>query len=118
MERKGIFTKTIKKVIIVTILLTLVAGWMYYERLPDYRVYHSYAMSGDNFRDVDIDIIVYKYYHSEKLYKEIELDHNRINPTPTKLVINLYYTKNAILKGKEPYTKITIDYVNNTYVIE
>lgn len=115
---RGISTKFIMKFIITIVVLVLIAGCIYYERLPDYRLFNSYATSGDNFRDVDIDIIVYKYHHSEKLYKEIESDHNRINPMPTKLVINLYYTENAILKGREPYTKITIDYVNNTYVIE
>lgn len=83
----------------------------------DYEVFNSFILSMDNYRDVKIKVAVYKNHYSKELYKRIEEEENYINDTPTKLTIQLYYSKEDSREGREPYTTISIGYENNTYEI-
>ncbi len=101
----------------------ILLGYIYYLRLPEFHITHSYSMSytmqdGTRGRDTDLNVIVYKNRNDPELYKRIEYEHNYINGEPTELKIRLFKSKNDIIKGREPYKVITIDYINNTVEIE
>ena len=98
----------------------ILLGYIYYIRLPEFHIMHSYSTSytmqdGTRCRDTDLNVIVYKNFNDEELYKRIEYEHNRINGEPTELKIDLYKYE---IKNNEPYKTITIDYINNTVEIE
>lgn len=101
----------------------LIAGVIYYVRLPEFHIMHSYSISytmqdGTKGRDTDLNVIVYKNSNDPELYKRIKAEHNRINGEPTKLTIWLFKSENDIIKEHEPYKVITIDYINNTVEIK
>ena len=101
----------------------ILLGYIYYLRLPEFHVMHSYSMSytmqdGSRGRDTDLNVIVYKNRNDPELYKRIEYEHNHINGEPTELKIRLFKSKNDIITGREPYKVIVIDYQNNTVEIE
>lgn len=101
----------------------LILSVIHYIRLPEFHVMHSYSMSytmqdGSRGRDTDLNVIVYKNRKDPELYKRIEYEHNHINGEPTELKIRLFKSKNDIIKGREPYKVIVIDYQNNTVEIE
>ena len=98
----------------------ILLGYIYYLRLPEFHIMHSYSMSytmvgGQRCRDTDLNVIVYKNFNDDDLYKRIMEEHNRINGEPTELKIDLYKYE---IKNNEPYKTITIDYINDTVKIE
>ena len=98
----------------------ILLGYIYYLRLPEFHIMHSYSMSytmvgGQRCRDTDLNVIVYKNFNDPDLYKRVKEEHNRINGEPTELKIDLYKYE---IKNNEPYKTITIDYINNTVEIE
>ena len=101
----------------------ILLGLIKYLRLPEFHVMHSYSMSytmqdGSRGRDTDLNVIVYKNRNDPELYKRIEYEHNRINGEPTELKLRLFKSKNDIIKGREPYKVIIIDYINDTVEIK
>ena len=98
----------------------ILLGYIYYLRLPEFHIMHSYSMSytmvgGQRCRDTDLNVIVYKNFNDPDLYKRVKEEHNRINGEPTELKIDLYKYE---IKNNEPYKTITIDYLNDTVEIE
>lgn len=114
-----------KKKWILGVLCALVGafillGYIYYLRLPEFHIMHSYSMSytmvgGQRCRDTDLNVIVYKNFNDPDLYKRVKEEHNRINGEPTELKIDLYKYE---IENNEPYKTITIDYINDTVKIE
>lgn len=87
---------------------------------PEFEIVNSFSQSytmvgGQRCRDTDLNVIVYKNFDDDELYKRIEYEHNRINGEPTELKIDLYKYE---IKNNEPYKTITIDYINNSVEIE
>lgn len=106
---------------IATVLLVLYILFMiWYAPKPDYKVFNSFSMSssGGEIRDTHIKVVVYKGYFNKYVYKEIEEDHNKINGTPSKLTIDLYFSEGAIRKGKKPYRTVVFDYEEHIQYIE
>ena len=98
----------------------ILLGYIYYLRLPEFHIMHSYSMSytmvgGQRCRDTDLNVIVYKNFKDPDLYKRVKEEHNRINGEPTELKIDLYKYE---IENNEPYKTITIDYINDTVKIE
>ncbi len=98
----------------------ILLGYIYYLRLPEFHIMHSYSMSytmvgGQRCRDTDLNVIVYKNFNDPDLYKRVKEEHNRINGEPTELKIDLYKYE---IENNEPYKTITIDYINDTVKIE
>lgn len=74
-----------------------------YNEQPEFRIYNSFIQSyttkdDSERRDTEINVIVYRNYNDENLYKRIESEHNRINGQPTELKINLYKWDSDIKK--------------------
>ncbi len=94
-----------------------------YLNKPEFHIMHSYSSNytmqdGTRCRDSSLNVIVYKNRNDPELYKRIKTEHNRINGEPTELTIQLFKSKNDIIKGHEPYKVITINYINDTVEIE
>ncbi|WP_287712845.1 hypothetical protein [Blautia sp.] len=99
-----------RKVIITLLLLCLIVGICYYISLPDYHVRNSMSFSNRGTRDTELTVIVYKYWDIDDTIREIETEHNKINGTPTKLKINLYYSARLIRYGEQPFKTVIIEY--------
>lgn len=99
-----------KKVVIRGLVALYFIFFIWYWRLPEYVECHSRRMSAANYEETTIDIVVYKARYNKYLYDDIAERHNRMNGTPDKLVMKLYYTKRGMRKGKEPYRTIVYDY--------
>lgn len=83
---------------------------------PEFEIINSFSTSytmqdGSKGRDTDLNVIVYRNYNDEDLYKRVKEEHNRINGEPTELKISLY---KDFIKDNEPYRIVIIDYINNT----
>ena len=64
-----------KKLLFATIILVLLAGVLYYISLPDYLVFNSMSFSnGANFRDTELQVIVYQYWNTDEVVAEIEAE--------------------------------------------
>lgn len=96
-----------KKTILYLITFILFSGIFYYIQLPDYKEMSSNSFSTPLMKETTLNVIVYQYWQMDKLVHEIQKEHNKINGTPTTLIIRLYYSKWHILHGKEPFKIIT-----------
>ena len=94
--------------IIVGVLL-----YIWYAKLPDYEEFNSRSFSAGTTRETTMKIIVYKAHYNPYLYRMIAAKHNDINGTPTKLKLELFFSKSAIKRGKRPYRTIIFDYDNH-----
>ena len=92
-----------KKLLFVTIILTLLAGVLYYISLPDYLVFNSMSFSNGANPDTELQVIVYQCWNTNEVLQEIEAKHNQINGTPTTLKINLYHSKWSFHNGYERF---------------
>lgn len=98
-----------KKVKITTIIIGILL-FLWYTKLPDYEVINSMIVATDNTKHTTLQIVVYKAHYNPYLYQMIADRHNDINGTPTKLTLQLYFSKRAIQHGKKPYRTIVFDY--------
>ena len=74
-----------------------------YLNKPEFHIMHSYSSNytmqdGTRCRDSSLNVIVYKNRNDPELYKRIKTEHNRINGEPTELTIQLFKSKNDIIK--------------------
>lgn len=93
-----------KKLIIV--LIVYVSFFIWYARLPDYKVHNSFITSYDNYVETRLKVKVNKAFFNPYLYTDIEKEHNRINRKPDKLIIELYFFK-------WKYRTVVFDYNNH-----
>lgn len=99
-----------KKLIILFLVIQLLNGVNYYINLPDYHVLSSMSFNTPGTRDTELKVLVYKYWKSDEIIRDIEDKHNSINGTPTTLKIDLYYSKWDICHGKAPFKTALFDY--------
>ena len=99
-----------KKLIILFLVIQLLNGVNYYINLPDYHVPSSMSFNTPGTRDTELKVLVYKYWKSDEIIRDIEDKHNSINGTPATLKIDLYYSKRDICHGKAPFKTIFFDY--------
>ena len=72
-------------------ILVILTSWLYYESLPDFYIQRSFVKISDSDVETTFDVITYKMFNNTELYQEIADEHNRINGTPDKLEMNLYF---------------------------
>lgn len=72
-------------------MLIVLTGWLYYESLPSFHIHRSFVKISDTGTETTLDVITYKMFNNAELYQEIADEHNRINGTPNKLEMNLYF---------------------------
>ena len=72
-------------------ILVILTSWLYYESLPDFYIQRSFVKISDSGVETTFDVITYKMFNNTELYQEIADEHNRINGTPDKLEMNLYF---------------------------
>lgn len=102
-----------RKITALCITLCVFMIFSYYVSLPDYSVVNSISFSGENTRETEIKVVVYKYWNLNETIKSIELEHNKINGIPTSLEINLYYSRWHIKHGLEPFKTVVFHYKQN-----
>lgn len=71
------------------------------------------SFSDNNRCDTTIKVIVYKAHYNSILYELIADKHNKINGTPSKLTLNLFFSEHTIHSGKKPYRTVVFDYENH-----
>jgi putative lipase involved disintegration of autophagic bodies len=91
---------------VIIILLILIIS---YQFVPDYKIVNSRIMMSDNKRDVEINAVVYKFWNTDKIAKKIAAEHQRINPKPTFMKINIHICRTFVIKGYEPYLVVRIN---------
>lgn len=109
---KGCIMKN-KRIIKTTTIIIVILLYIWYAKLPDYQEFSSTTFSTGNRKDTTIKIIVYKAHYNPYLYHMIANRYNDLNGAPTKLKLELFFSKNAILRGKKPYRTIIFDYGNH-----
>ncbi len=72
-------------------ILVILTSWLYYESLPNFHIHRSFVKISDSGTETTLDVITYKMFNNAGLYQEIADEHNRINGTPDKLEIKLYF---------------------------
>lgn len=80
----------LKDILFYSVIVAMIAGMIYYMKLPSYTVRSSTNMSASNYMETSLDIDVYKIFVGKSFYEEIADSHNRLNGTPDKLEMNLY----------------------------
>lgn len=81
-----------------------------YDSLQDYKVYSSFNSTSGDYRETEIKIVVYKVHKISHLYQDIAEKHNKLNGTPDKLTLQLYFSERAIKQGRV-YRTIIFDYI-------
>lgn len=104
---------TKKKILKITTIAVGILFIVWYARLPDYRHFNSMSFSDNSGRDTIVKIIVYKAHYNSVLYDMIADKHNKLNGTPSKLTLNLFFSEHAIHSGKKPYRTVVFDYENH-----
>ena len=98
-----------KRGLIAIALVIYLIFLIWYIRLPEYRQLSSSNETSYNYRESNLKIIVYKAHYMKALYEEIAEKHNRLNGTPNKLTLELYFSESAFKMG-HPYRTIVFDY--------
>ena len=96
----------LKDILFYSVIVAMLAGMIYYIKLPSYTVRHSTNMSTSNYLETSLDIDVYKIFVGKSFYEEIADNHNRLNGTPDKLEMNLYFFNRC-------YRTVVFDYERN-----
>ena len=74
------------------------------------------SLSNGANRDTELHVIVYQYWNTEEVVKEIEKELNHINGTPTTLTINLYHSNKGILQNTiYPHSVVSKDSLYHFY---
>lgn len=100
--------KKIRVWIIFAIMVVLAAG-ICYIRLPEYKVYWSFINEGEDYRETNLYVIVYKLWNIEDTVEMLVAEHNRMNGVPDKMNVRLYRSRYDVEHGKEFY-ETTYDY--------
>ena len=75
-----------KKKIIAPITILCLLTILYNDlRLPDYHITNSMSFSSADTRDTELTVIVYKCWGIDRVIKDIENEHNKINGTLGRL---------------------------------
>lgn len=102
-----------RKLIIILIVYCIFLIWSY--TIPDYEIHSSFIMSSDDYVETTLRVQVNKAFFNPYLYKNIAEEHNRINPKPDKLVMDLYFFKwkyRTVVYDYDQHVKyILIDYI-------
>ena len=106
-----------KKIIAPITILCLLTVLYNYLRLPDYHITNSMSFSSADTRDTELTVIVYKCWRIDRVIKDIENEHNKINGTPTTLEINLYYPTYYLHNNSKPFRTVTIEYNKKVYFV-
>lgn len=96
------------RIAIIFILFVLVCV-TYYIQLPKYKIHTSTTSEGPDYKETELQVIVYKLVESEILAKEIASQHNTMNGTPNKLTIRLYRSKYDVDCSRDFY-KVVLEY--------
>lgn len=99
-----------KKGLAIIVLIIILIIYVSYDSLQDYKVYSSFNSTSGNYRETEMKIVVYKAHKIPHLYQDIAEKHNRLNGTPDKLTLKLYFTERAIKQGRI-YRTIIFDYI-------
>lgn len=82
--------KSLKTVLLYSLLTIILIGTIYYIKLPSYTINSSTNMSASNYVETSLDVQVYKEFGGKSFYEEIADNHNRLNGKPDRLEMNLY----------------------------
>lgn len=102
-----------KKALKILVKVAVICLGISYAMLPEYKEYSSNIISFDNARNTELKLIVYKARYNPILYDNIAGSHNKLNGTPTKLILRLYRSKWSIEQGHRPYRIIVYEYDRN-----
>lgn len=99
-----------KKLLCTIMVFSFCISILYYANLPDYLVLNSLSCSNGPTRDTTLKVVVYQYWNIDQLLTEIEEKHNKLNGTPTTLIVDVYLSKWFFQNGYEPFYTTTIHY--------
>lgn len=66
----------LKGILFYSVIVAMLAGMIYYMKLPSYTVRSSTNMSASNYVETSLDIDVYKIFVGKSFYEEIADNHN------------------------------------------
>lgn len=100
---------------IVMVAIAMLAIIWY--QMPDYHIWNSIVIEGQERRESTVDVVVYKQWLSSKVYKEIEKEFVQVNGKPKKLTLRLFLPVLRDRHGEEPYRTVVFDYENELQYI-
>ena len=95
--------------IVMIMIAVLVIVWY---RMPDYQIWSSVAIGGEDHRESTVDVVVYKQWLSSRIYREIEEKFVQVNGKPEKLTLRLFLPVLRSRHGEVPYRTVVFDYEN------
>lgn len=98
-----------RKLGIAIAALTLTIAVIYIH-IPDYQVVHDRNILTDQSREVELDVIIYKFWTAQSMAEEIATKHAQINGTPNSMVLKVYLSRYCLRKGYGPYTTISVNF--------
>ncbi len=87
-----------KKIYAVTaVILCLVL--LYIFTVPDYEMAGDWSVLTDTGKEVELTVIVHKFWKIDECVEEIAREHARINGIPDSLLVHVYLSRCCLKKG-------------------
>lgn len=90
--------------LVLTLVVCLLIGA--YIQKPEYKIHSIFSGSGENTRETELFVIVYKPWDTDGTVSRIVRQHNKMNGTPNRLTIHLFHSQYALNHGRAYYTVI------------
>lgn len=98
----------IKVFIAGIIVIAAVSFVVYVNWFPEYKIYWSFSSEGQDFRETELYVMVYKPWRMEQTVEEIVQRHNKMNGVPGCLTVRCYYTQHDMEIGRECYEAVYV----------
>ncbi|MBU3876205.1 hypothetical protein HGO97_010310 [Faecalicatena sp. AGMB00832] len=88
-----------KKKIYAAIIVFLCMILLYLFTTPDYEMAGDICTLSDTGKEVELNVIVHKFWRTNELVEKIAREHARINGIPDSLVVNVYVSRFCLRRG-------------------
>lgn len=89
-----------KKIYCITMTVIL-CFFLIYRLSPDYVIADDWSTYSEAGKEVELNVIDYRYWKMDEHVLEIAKEHARVNGTPASLMINMYYSHICLEKGEK-----------------
>lgn len=88
-----------KKKICTVIIVFLYLVLLYLNTTPDYEMAGDIVTLSDTGKEVELSIIIHKFWKTNEYVEKIAREHAKINGIPDSLTVNVYLSRYCLRKG-------------------
>lgn len=101
-----------KKKIYTVIIVFLCVTLLYSFAMPDYEMAGDWCILSDTGKEVELTVIIHKFWKIDECVEKIAREHAKINGIPDSLTINVYLCRYCMKKG-HPSRTFQVNFVRD-----